>query len=138
MMQAGPAAAPEPSQGGDEGDGTLAEMGKSAKEYLDVLMPIAIPSEIEDGRPVPRQLQCLENNTDIFKMFDVDANRFDAKAVRKGYHKLAQYVHPDKIGRKPTPADEARFTKLKQAYTVIIGRSVALGLSSELLRHRRI
>lgn len=99
---------------------TLAEVGKSAKDYLDVLMPIAIPSETEDARPVPRQIQCLENGTDIFKMFDVDANRFDPKAVRKGYHKLAQYVHPDKIGRKQTPADEARFIKLKQAYTVIM------------------
>lgn len=98
---------------------TLAEVGKTAKEYLDVLMPIAIP-EAEDDRPLPRAIQGLENGTDIFKLFDVDANRFDAKAVRKGYHKLAQYVHPDKIGRKPTPSDEARFLKLKQAYTVIM------------------
>merc|ERR1719408_800284 len=83
-------------------------------------MPIAIPEEDDDARPVPKQVQCLENNTDIFRMFDVDPNRFDAKAAKKGYHKLAQYVHPDKIGRTPTPADEARFTKLKQAYTVIM------------------
>merc|ERR1740138_1859466 len=99
---------------------TLAEVGKTAEELkLDILMPIAIPGEVDD-RPVPKPIQCLENGTDIFKMFDVDANRFDAKAAKKGYHKLAQYVHPDKIGRKPTAADEARFTKLKQAYTVIM------------------
>merc|ERR1719502_1532809 len=121
MMQ-GPPVQQQPGKaeatGGEDVD-TLAEVGKSAKEYLDVLMPIAIPEE-DDARPVPKQVQCLENGTDIFKMFDVDANRFDAKACKKGYHKLAQYVHPDKIGRKPTPADEARFTKLKQAYTVVM------------------
>lgn len=113
MAQSGPPTQPDVD--------TLAEMGKSAEEIrLDILMPIAIPGEMEDARPVPKPIQCLENGTDLFKMFDVDANRFDAKAAKKGYHKLAQYVHPDKIGRKPTPADEARFTKLKQAYTVIM------------------
>jgi len=115
-LQVGPATQQPPPDDEDR----LAQVGKSTEDYLDVLMPIAIPSETEDARPVPKQLQCLENGTDIFRMFDVDPNRFDAKAVRKGYHKLAQFVHPDKIGRKPTPADEARFTKLKQSYTVIM------------------
>lgn len=99
---------------------TLAEVGKSAKDYLDPLMPIAIPEEMEDSRPVPKQVQKLENGTDIFKMFDVDAQRFDPKAVRKGFHKMAALVNPEKLGRKPTPADEARWVKLKQAYTVIM------------------
>jgi hypothetical protein len=120
MMQTGPETAAAPQKDDDTNDDNqLAEVGKSAKEYLDVLMPIAIPEDEED-RPVPKQIQCLENGTDIFRMFDVDPNRFDYKACKKGYHKLAQYVHPEKIGRKPTPADEARFTKLKQAYTIIM------------------
>merc|ERR1719287_288190 len=104
MLQGPPTEQP-PDQSGDVD--TLAEVGKSAKEYLDVLMPIAVPED-DDDRPVPKQIQCLENGTDIFRMFDVDPNRFDYKACKKGYHKLAQYVHPEKIGRKPTPADEAR------------------------------
>jgi len=83
-------------------------------------MPISIPSAGEDSRPVPKQVQCLEDGTDLFKMFDVDMNRFDAKVVKKGYHRMAAYVHPDKLGREPTAADKARFTKLKQAYTVIM------------------
>lgn len=99
---------------------TLAEVGKAAKDYLDVLMPISIPSEGEDSRPVPKQVQCLEDGTDLFKMFDVDMQRFDPKAVRKGYHKMALFVHPEKLGREATVADKARFTKLKQAYTVIM------------------
>jgi len=99
---------------------TLAQVGKTAEEHvLDVLMPISIP-ESDDAVPVPKPIQCLENGTDIFRMFDVDPNRFDSKAAKKGYHKLAQYCHPDKIGRKPTPADEARFTKLKQCYTIVM------------------
>jgi len=102
-------------------DDTLAEVGKSAKEILDPLMPIVIPNQGEDSRPVPKQVQCLENGTDLFKMFDVDMNaRFDASAVRKAYHKMATFVHPDKLGREPTEADRARFTKLKQAYTVVM------------------
>eukprot|EP00933_Yihiella_yeosuensis_P075789 TRINITY_DN8531_c0_g3_i1.p1 TRINITY_DN8531_c0_g3~~TRINITY_DN8531_c0_g3_i1.p1 ORF type:complete len:751 (-),score=227.18 TRINITY_DN8531_c0_g3_i1:311-2317(-) len=99
---------------------TLAEVGKTAKERFDVLMPIAIPSDAENSRPVPKQVQCLDNGTDLFKMFEVDMNRFDAKAVRKGYHKMAAFVHPEKLGREPNEADHARFTKLKQAYTVIM------------------
>jgi len=104
-----------------EGPGdTLAEMGKAAKDYLDVLMPIAIPSSGEDSRPVPKQVKCLEDGTDLFKIFDVDMHRFDPKAVRKTYHRLACFVHPEKLGREATAADKARFTKLKQAYTVIM------------------
>jgi len=99
---------------------TLAEVGKEAKDYLDVLMPIAIPKNDEDDRPVPKQVQCLENGTDLFKIFDVDMNHFDAKAVRKTFHRLSVFVHPDKLGREATAADQARFTKLKQAYTVIM------------------
>lgn len=99
---------------------TLAEVGKAAKDYLDVLMPIAIPKEEEDSRPVPKQVQCLEDNTDLFKMFDADMHRFDPKVVRKGYHKMVQFVHPDKLGRESSAADKARFTKLKQAYTVLL------------------
>lgn len=99
---------------------TLAEMSKVAKDYLDVLMPISIPSSGEDSRPVPKQVQCLEDGTDLFKMFDVDMHRFDPKAVRKGYHRMACFVHPDKLGREATVGDKARFTKLKQAYTVIM------------------
>eukprot|EP00930_Biecheleria_cincta_P001395 TRINITY_DN102535_c0_g1_i1.p1 TRINITY_DN102535_c0_g1~~TRINITY_DN102535_c0_g1_i1.p1 ORF type:complete len:713 (-),score=179.72 TRINITY_DN102535_c0_g1_i1:56-2020(-) len=98
---------------------TLAEVGKTSKEYLDPLMPIAIPNQGEDSRPVPKQVQCLENNTDLFKMFEADMNRFDEKAAKKAYHKMATFVHPEKLGREPTDADRARFTKLKQAYTVI-------------------
>lgn len=99
----------------------MAEVGKAAKDYLDVLMPIAIPkSEDEAARPVPKQIVCLENGTDLFKMFDVDTQRFDPKAVRRGYHKMAQYVHPDKIGRDTSPTDQARFLRLKQAYTVMM------------------
>lgn len=29
-----------------------------------------IPNQGEDSRPVPKQVQCLENNTDLFKMFE--------------------------------------------------------------------
>mmetsp|Transcript_29808 Transcript_29808/g.48034 ORF Transcript_29808/g.48034 Transcript_29808/m.48034 type:complete len:727 (+) Transcript_29808:125-2305(+) len=115
-----PEMTPPPASAPPEDESRLAEVGKTGKDALDVLMPISIPEEADDARPVPRQIQCLENGTDIFRMFEVDPNKFDAKAAKKGYHKLAQYVHPDKIGRKPTPADEARFTKLKQAYTVIM------------------
>jgi len=99
---------------------TLAEVGKAAKDYLDVLMPITIPSGEENERPVPKQVQCLEDGTDLFKMFDADMHRFDPKAVRKAYHKMVCFVHPDKLGREATGADKARFTKLKQAYTVIM------------------
>eukprot|EP00927_Polykrikos_kofoidii_P030720 TRINITY_DN26447_c0_g1_i1.p1 TRINITY_DN26447_c0_g1~~TRINITY_DN26447_c0_g1_i1.p1 ORF type:complete len:766 (-),score=189.39 TRINITY_DN26447_c0_g1_i1:107-2404(-) len=104
----------------DERCDILAEVGKTAKDYLDVLQPITIPKSEEDQRPVPRQVACLENGTDLFKMFDVDMHRFDPKAVRKTYHKMAALVHPDKLGREPTKADQARFTKLKQAYTVVM------------------
>lgn len=107
------------NEGGERTD-ILAEVGKTAKDYLDVLQPIAIPKGAEDDRPVPKQLACLENNTDLFKMFDVDMHRFDPKAVKKSYHKMVQYVHPDKLAREPTAADKARFTKLKQAYTVVM------------------
>lgn len=99
---------------------TLAEVGKAAKDYLDVLMPIAIPNEGEDSRPVPKQVACLEDGTDLFKMFDVDMQRFDDKAVRKNYHKMALFVHPEKLGREASAADKARFTKLKQAFTVVM------------------
>lgn len=99
---------------------TLAEVGKSAHEYLDPLMPITIPSGGEDARPVPKQVQCLEDGTDLFKMFDVDMHRFDARAVKRAYHRMVQFVHPDKLGREASAADRARFTKLKQAYTVIM------------------
>merc|ERR1719343_884957 len=47
-------------------------------------------------------------------------HRFDEKAARKGYHKMAAFLQPDKLGREATAADRARFTKLKQAYTVIM------------------
>ncbi|CAE7587075.1 ACLY, partial [Symbiodinium necroappetens] len=83
-------------------------------------MPIVIPNQGEDSRPVPKQVQCLENGTDLFKMFEVDMNKFDSSQVRKSYHKMATFVHPDKLGREPTDADRARFTKLKQAYTVLM------------------
>lgn len=119
-MMSGPPAQAPPAGGNVPDVDTLAEVGKSAKDYLDVLAPIAVPTDPDDDRPVPKQIQCLENGTDLFRMFEVDPNRFDAKQAKKGYHKLAQYVHPDKIGRTPTPADEARFTKLKQAYTIIM------------------
>jgi len=99
---------------------TLAEVGKSAKDYLDVLMPIAIPTEGEDERPVPKAVQCLEDGTDLFKMFDVDMHRFDPKAVRKTFHKMNALVDPKKLGRESSAADKARFTKLKQAYTVVM------------------
>lgn len=102
----------------DPGD-TLAELGKTARDYLDVLMPIVIPPS-EELRPVPKQVKCLEDGTDLFKMFDVDMHRFDPKAVRRTYHKMANHVQPDKLGREPSEADKARFTKLKQAYTVIM------------------
>lgn len=98
----------------------LAEMGKTAKDYLDVLMPIAIPSGGEDSRPVPKQVACLENGTDLFKMFEADMHRFDPKVVKKNYHKMAQYTDPEKLGREPSTADKARHVKLKQAYTVIM------------------
>ncbi|CAK9068031.1 Hypothetical protein (Fragment) [Durusdinium trenchii] len=99
-------------------DDAVAEVGK--KEGLDPLMPIVIPNQGEDSRPVPKQVQCLENGTDLFKMFEVDMNKFDASQTRKAYHKMATFVHPDKLGREPTDADRARFTKLKQAYTVLM------------------
>lgn len=99
---------------------TLAEVGKASKDYLDVLMPIAIPNEGEDSRPVPKQVACLEDGTDLFKMFGVDMQRYDPVVVRKAYHKMALYVHPEKLGREPSAADKARFTKLKQAYTVVM------------------
>lgn len=118
-LQSGPTPASLKPGEGNNVD-TLAEVGKAAKDYLDVLMPIAIPNEGEDSRPVPKQVQCLENGTDLFKMFEVDMQRFDPKAVRKGYHKMAALVHPEKLGREPTEADRARFTKLKQAYTVVM------------------
>eukprot|EP00440_Ansanella_granifera_P052637 gb/GFBE01057071.1/.p1 GENE.gb/GFBE01057071.1/~~gb/GFBE01057071.1/.p1 ORF type:complete len:697 (+),score=228.69 gb/GFBE01057071.1/:1-2091(+) len=115
---------PPPEQPPDSGD-TLAEVGKTAKEHLDPLMPIVIPNQGEDSRPVPKQVQCLENGTDLFKMFDIDMNvRFDPSAARKAYHKMATFVHPDKLGREPTDADRARFTKLKQAYTCIMDEQI--------------
>lgn len=98
---------------------TLAEMGKEAKDYLDVLMPITIPLS-EDDRPVPKIVKCLEDGTDLFKIFDVDTTQFDAKAVRRIFHKMSAVLHPDKLEHEPTPLDHARFTKLKQAYTVIM------------------
>lgn len=113
------AASPVPLRPGSGVD-TLAEVGKAARDYLDVLMPISIPAAAEDSRPVPKQVQCLEDGTDLFKMFDVDMARFDPKAVRKAYHKMALFVHPEKLGREATAADKARFTKLKQAYTVVM------------------
>mmetsp|Transcript_86104 Transcript_86104/g.251927 ORF Transcript_86104/g.251927 Transcript_86104/m.251927 type:complete len:790 (-) Transcript_86104:39-2408(-) len=115
-----PAGQPDGGSKGGEPVDTLAEVGKAAKDYLDVLMPISIPAATEDSRPVPRQVQCLEDGTDLFKMFDLDMNRFDPKAVRKAYHKMALFVHPEKIGREATAPDKARFTKLKQAYTVVM------------------
>jgi len=122
-----PAGAPPPppmgSAGDDERDGpgdTLAEMGKEAKDYLDILMPISVPNEGEDSRPVPKQVQCLEDGTDLFKMFDVDMHRFDPKQAKRSYHRMVNFVHPDKLGREASSADKARFTKLKQAYTVIM------------------
>mmetsp|Transcript_21390 Transcript_21390/g.47393 ORF Transcript_21390/g.47393 Transcript_21390/m.47393 type:complete len:768 (+) Transcript_21390:174-2477(+) len=105
---------------GEAEETALAEVGKTAKDYLDVLMPISIPAGEEDSRPVPKQVACLENGTDLFKMFDVDMHRFDPKAVRKAYHKMALFVHPEKLGREPSVADKARFTKLKQSYTVVM------------------
>eukprot|EP00913_Durusdinium_trenchii_P027372 g25679.t1 len=89
-------------------DDAVAEVGK--KEGLDPLMPIVIPNQGEDSRPVPKQVQCLENGTDLFKMFEVDMNKFDASQTRKAYHKMATFVHPDKLGREPTDADRARIT----------------------------
>lgn len=47
-------------------------------------------------------------------------NKFDAAQTRKAYHKMATFVHPDKLGREPTDADRARFTKLKQAFHPIL------------------
>lgn len=118
QMETGP---PPPQQPDDASNvDTLAEVGKAAKDYLDVLMPIAIPTDAENSRPVPKQVQCLDNGTDLFKMFEVDMQRFDPKAVRKGYHKMAALVHPEKLGREANAADKARFTKLKQAYTVMM------------------
>lgn len=111
---------PMDKPGGGENVDTLAEVGKAAKDYLDVLMPISIPSAAEDSRPVPKQVQCLEDGTDLFKIFDLDMARFDPKAVRKAYHKMALFVHPEKIGREASAQDKARFTKLKQAYTVVM------------------
>ncbi|CAK0838069.1 unnamed protein product, partial [Prorocentrum cordatum] len=108
-----------PMSGGGE-ETTLAEVGKSAKDYLDVLMPIAIPKAGDDARPVPRSVQCLEDGTDLFKMFDADMNRFDPKVVKKSYHKMAALVDPAKLGREPSEAEQARWTKLKQAYAVIM------------------
>lgn len=98
----------------------LAEIGKTAKDYLDVLMPIAIPSGGEDSRPVPKQVACLEDGTNLFKMFDCDMHRFDPKVVKKNYHRMAQYTDPEKLGREPSAADKARHVKLKQAYTVVM------------------
>jgi len=98
----------------------LAEVGKSARDYLDVLQPVAVPKDTEDAKPVPKQITCLENNTDLFKMFDVDMHRFDDKAVKKQYHKMLSYVNPDKLGREPSTVDKARHTRLKQAYTVVM------------------
>lgn len=119
-----PKAAPEgaapPRESSSADVDTLAEVGKLGKDVLDPLMPISIPNQGEDSRPVPKQVQCLEDGTDLFKMFDADMQRFDPKAVRKGYHRLALYVHPEKLGREPTDADRARFTKLKQAFTVMM------------------
>merc|ERR1719359_2022632 len=117
-----PASAPPPPGAAPEGSGKdeetqLAEVGKSAKDYLDVLQPIAIPKG-EDDRPIPKQVLCLTNGTDVFKIFDVDMHRFDPKQVKKTFHRLKQYVNPDKLGREPTEADKALHTKLKQAYTV--------------------
>jgi len=117
--RAAPSVPGEPGAGPEKVD-TLAEVGKAAKDYLDVLMPVSIPSATEDSRPVPKQVQCLEDGTDLFKMFDLDMARFDPKAVRKTYHKMALFVHPEKIGREATASDKARFTKLKQAYTVVM------------------
>lgn len=113
-----PGAPPPPKPPAEET--TLAEVGKSAKDYLDVLMPIAIPKAGEDARPIPRSVQCLEDGTDLFKMFDADMNRFDAKAVKKNYHKMAALVDPAKLGREASEADKARWTKLKQAYAVVM------------------
>uniref|UniRef100_A0A7S1AKB3 J domain-containing protein n=1 Tax=Noctiluca scintillans TaxID=2966 RepID=A0A7S1AKB3_NOCSC len=104
--------------GTDPGD-TLAEYGKVGSGK-DVLMPIAIPTEMGIARPVPKQVACLEDGTDIFKMFNVDPQAFDIKAVRRGYHRLAAMVHPDKLGRDATSVDQARFMRLKQAYTVMM------------------
>jgi len=125
---AGPAASMVPRSfgpGGNDPDAacdTLAEVGKTAQEHLDVLMPIGSIKEKDDDaieRPVPKQLAVLENGTDIFKMFDCDPYRYDAKAVKKGFHRLSVFANPDKLGREATEADKKRFMKLKQAFTVI-------------------
>lgn len=108
----------KPGEGdNDDRNDTLAEVGKTAKDYLDVLMPIVVPSE-EDSRPAPKQVACLEDGTNLFKMFDVDMHRFDPKAAKKQFHRLSQYVAPERLGREPTAADKARYTKLKQAFAV--------------------
>merc|ERR1719487_939797 len=87
---------------GEKNESTLATLDSVGfgKDRMDMLQMIKIPTEdLAESRPVPKQVKCLEDGTDIFKMFDVDMNRFDPKAVKKGFHKLSVFVHPDKIGR---------------------------------------
>jgi len=82
-------------------------------------MPISIPADKEQ-KSLPKQLACLEDGTDIFKMFGADPYQFDARAVRRNFHRLSNHCNPDKLGREATPAENARYLKLKQAYTVIM------------------
>merc|ERR1719277_2067232 len=52
LMQPPTAVRPEtrgPDMSEDAGEYTLAEVGKTARDYLDVLMPVAIPKVDEDG-----------------------------------------------------------------------------------------
>mmetsp|Transcript_75584 Transcript_75584/g.210000 ORF Transcript_75584/g.210000 Transcript_75584/m.210000 type:complete len:759 (-) Transcript_75584:146-2422(-) len=119
MMPGAMPSAMAPGSKEEEPCDTLAEIGKTARDYLDVLQPISIPQE-EETRPIPKQVACLENGTDLFKMFDVDMHRFDPKVVRRSYHKMVEFVHPEKLGREPLKSDQMRYTKMKQAYTVIM------------------
>lgn len=119
--QAKAQAQPELDNKEEKDSGTqLAEYGTVGKSGVDMLQPIHIPKDEELARPVPKQVRALEDGTDIFKLFGVDEHRFDAKAVRKGYHKLCSYVEPSKLGRDATSVDDARHMRLKQAYTVIM------------------
>merc|ERR1719476_234832 len=84
-----PASQKSAEQKGAAGPGdTLAEVGREGKDGLDVLMPISIPADEED-RPLPRQVKCLEDGTNLFVMFGVDKIRFEPKDARRAFHRMS-------------------------------------------------
>lgn len=57
------------------------------------------------------------DNTDYYKVFDLDRRSFDKERLHKAYRKLAKQHHPDK--NKGDKEAEAKFVQITKAFEVL-------------------